>query len=524
MAATALLLTAASSVGFLGWWDDYCDDMSVGLARRVAGEVVVPSDNATYESAVHQYAYSSDPTRMRPSGVVFPANDRDVKRAVRYAGICDYRVTVRSGGHQYMGLSSCDSTVHKCMQIDMSHYKNMSIDGTTVTIGVGVSLAEMYTTLAQHGLFLGAGECGTVNVGGHVQTGGYGLLARSFGALADQVTSFTIILAGGRKKLIPRPGSAGSTKRKDDLFWAVLGGGAGSWGVVTEYTLEAHRDADYSESTYWNCMVPYSRTVFEDMAGAFEAVSGAAGWDANHQEALWMTTVKRSPFDTDFIHIEAAWAGLDGVAFDDSSYQTFVQAVNGRGLCTAFPANLSTVLTQFTTFYGEREFPFPYEKRNRITRATSMGPTFKGTLADQMEAVMQIPGLFFFSQLVTIGGKMLDMQGGDIALPLRDARVNVDIAVFYSEGMNPAAKALTTQYQDAAWTALAQLPSFADDLRYVWANWGNVNIEEVNDKYYESDTYARLREIKKDVDLLNTFRTTFTIPPEDCEWDDIFDG
>eukprot|EP01059_Diplonema_ambulator_P005159 TRINITY_DN14901_c0_g1_i1.p1 TRINITY_DN14901_c0_g1~~TRINITY_DN14901_c0_g1_i1.p1 ORF type:complete len:520 (+),score=177.90 TRINITY_DN14901_c0_g1_i1:63-1622(+) len=510
----ALLLTAVLGAMEATESSYYCGNVQATLGPWLTGRVVVPSDNGTYEEAVHQYAYSSMPSALHPSAVVYAEGVRDVERAVQFAAMCRYRVVPRSGGHQYMGLSSCDSSVHRCMQIDMSHFITLAINGTTIRAGAGVSLMELYTTLSQNGLFIGGGECGTVHVGGHVQTGGYGILGRSFGALADNVVGFDIVLSDGRMHHVAKPAATQVNSREGKLFWAVLGGGAGSWGVVTEYVLQARRDADYPHSTYYTCSVPWGREVFADMVGAMHTVSADPTWDTNYNEALWLTIVKRAPFDTNLVHFEGIWVGLDNTPFNNASYSAFVDAVGGRGVCVSVALPVSVMMAQYFTFTKTREFPLPYLKRNQASAAKELGDGFGEVLSEQLDAVMAVPGLFMMTQLVTSGGVILDMEdSSDIALPLRSARYNLDVGVFYSEQMNPVAKQAAADYQEAAWGLIKAEPAFQEDLRYVWATFGNVNIEEVWPYYYETERrYWKLREVKTMVDPRDVFRSSFTIP------------
>ena len=75
--------------------------------------------------------------------------------------------------------------------------------------GISFSLLQFYTHLIEKKIFLPGGVCSHVHLGGkhleiyaynsvwigHVQSGGYGMVTRSFGLLADYVEGFEIVLA-----------------------------------------------------------------------------------------------------------------------------------------------------------------------------------------------------------------------------------------------------------------------------------------------------------------------------------------
>ncbi|KAE8725953.1 FAD-binding Berberine family protein [Hibiscus syriacus] len=85
-------------------------------------------------------------------------------------------------------------------------------------------LAKMSRTLA-----FPAGICHTVGIGGYLSGGGYGSLLRKYGIADDNVIDAVIIDVKGR---ILNRKSMG-----EDLFWAIRGGGGGSFGVVLSWKL-----------------------------------------------------------------------------------------------------------------------------------------------------------------------------------------------------------------------------------------------------------------------------------------------
>jgi len=203
-----------------------------------------------YDIWAYQYASTSMKyTKMTPKLILVPKGDDDVKKAIAYAKKEGVQIAIRTGGHQYCGASSTDNNN---IQLDMSEaYLDWSCDRgdannpATVTTGVSHSLLEFNKRLAQNNLFAPTGQCSNVHLGGHIHTGGYGQLTRAFGLLGDHILSLTLFTANGEKKTITR----NSSNAKDrDLFFAVLGGSPGNFGVLTHAKIQVYRDEDFPES------------------------------------------------------------------------------------------------------------------------------------------------------------------------------------------------------------------------------------------------------------------------------------
>ncbi|EXM16965.1 hypothetical protein V3481_015782 [Fusarium oxysporum f. sp. vasinfectum] len=199
-----------------------------------------------YKFFNQQYATTSYQTEhdMNPALIVQPKEDEDVIKAVQWARDNKVSVAVRSGGHQYSGASS---TGGKNIQIDLTNtYKDMMVleedgvpdDRALVLAGVSNRLQDFNDYLRSVNLFVPHGQCAYVCTGGHGQTGGYGQLGRSFGLFGDHIIKIRLIDHNGSIQNV--------TKQSDsELFYAILGGSPGNFGIITHYTVEVYRASSY---------------------------------------------------------------------------------------------------------------------------------------------------------------------------------------------------------------------------------------------------------------------------------------
>ena len=103
-----------------------------------------------------------------------------------------------------------------------------------ITVGAGTRWLEAYQVLAGHGRYVQGGGCTTVGAaGGFTQGGGFGSFSRHYGTAAGNVLEAEVVTASGEILV------ANATQHTD-LFWALRGGGGGTFGVVSKMTMRTH--------------------------------------------------------------------------------------------------------------------------------------------------------------------------------------------------------------------------------------------------------------------------------------------
>ncbi|NET45840.1 FAD-binding protein [Okeania sp. SIO2B3] len=228
------------------------------------GEWVIIGDDEYPQKRI-QYATTSFPEEyVSPRIILYPTGDQDIQKAIDLCRELKMAIAVRTGGHQYCGYSS---TLPENMQIDLSEtfpQYDYDAEANVLRCGVSHALGDWAELNHKHGIYLPMGVCANVHLGGHVHTGGWGIVARSHGLLADHVLGFDIILANGEKKHIVRPKEGETNQDNDDLYYAVLGGSkGGDFGIVTHWEFSPLRDQDYPNSACYTFTWLWSKNKME---------------------------------------------------------------------------------------------------------------------------------------------------------------------------------------------------------------------------------------------------------------------
>src|ERR671931_238355 len=193
------------------------------LQGAIEGEVVLP-DSHEYESLRRpQIARFHE---LRPRAVVLCRTPADVSETIAVARRSGLPTAVRSGGHCFAGRSSSEGIV-----VDVTPMSSVEVSGGVAKIGAGARLGDVYDALRDHGLTMAAGCGPDVGIAGLALGGGLGILGRKHGLTSDQLVGAQIVLADGRFIEC-------DAHHHKDLFWALRGGGGGTFGVVTSLTFK----------------------------------------------------------------------------------------------------------------------------------------------------------------------------------------------------------------------------------------------------------------------------------------------
>lgn len=134
-------------------------------------------------------------------------------------------------------------------------YNSTFYSGPAIRLGAGIQVEEAYVAARAHNSLVVGGDCDTVGVvGGYLQGkspllaafqilllsnsrsgGGHSALSSMYGMAADHVLEWEVV--DGTSELL-----RASPTHNPDLYWALSGGGGGTYGVVASVVVKLHED------------------------------------------------------------------------------------------------------------------------------------------------------------------------------------------------------------------------------------------------------------------------------------------
>ncbi|KAF4376943.1 hypothetical protein F8388_022659 [Cannabis sativa] len=461
----------------------------------------------------------SFPSTPKPLVIVTPSNASHVQASVYCSKIHGLEIRTRSGGHDFEGLSYVSEVPFVIIDLRNLSSINVNVDEKTAWVEAGATIGEVYYRIAEKSRNLGfpAGFCPTVGVGGHFSGGGYGPLVRKYGLAADNIIDAYIVNVDG--KILDRESMG------EDLFWAIRGGGAASFGIVLAWKIR---------------LVPVPSTVTTFIVnrdlGQNETMKLVNKWqyiadklDDDLVILIRFSTVNSTQNNKVILQAQFLSLFLGGV---DNLLSLMEKSFPEFGLKRE-DCNEMSWIESVSYFAG---FPIGAEMENLLNRTQQWLFSFKGkldyvkkTIPENVLKTMleklyeEDVGVGFF-QLFPYGGKMNEISESEI--PFSHRAGNLYKILYYAQWVQkPGDDDGSINWPRSVYNYMT--PYVSKSPRSAYVNYRDLDLGKNNDKgptsytqasiwgrkYFGKDNFKRLVHVKTKVDPQNFFRNEQSIPP-----------
>ena len=443
---------------------------------------------AEYASAARLYNPVFD-AASQPAAIAQCRSAADVAACVRFAAARgDQSLRLRAGGHSYGGWSSGPGLV-----ADVRAMRSVTVDRAQrmARVGAGVRLIDLYSQLGAAGTAVAAGSCPTVGLTGLALGGGVGVLTRAYGLTCDAIQSVQLVTADGRLREV-------TARRDPDLFWALRGGGGGSFGAVTALTLAVR-----PSPTMHRFFLSWDSTHAEAVVRAWQR------WMAHADPRLWSTCKLLARAQKDGLSVTVAGTWIGPAADLRAQLQPLLAEVQARpDSQTARTAGyVSTMLSEAgcgdvgsaeecaaSALSPARRQPFaatsaflpsalPEDGITAVVRAARTGLGLPG---------VDEAGISFDA----LGGRVSAVPADETAFAYRDALATIQYTATWAAAAKPSASPASRFVEHVQSLRSALLP-WTRQTAYV--NYADPSISDYGPAYW-SGHYPRLRDVKKAYD------------------------
>ncbi|KAI3329928.1 FAD-binding domain-containing protein [Ustulina deusta] len=199
------------------WANNSCNPIYEN-GTSTAGDTLAGSRGFTL-GKYPRYCVNATTTEHIQAAVRF-AKDRNLRLNVKNTGHNPKRVLIWT--HSMKKIQYVDSFEPACTTNSTTTYSQRSGSQKAFTVGPGIQDGEIFHAAANLSLAVVGGSNSDV-----------GLAGREFGMGADNVIQAEVVLPSGNIVVA-------NECQNVDLFWAIRGGGSGTFGVITELTVKAH--------------------------------------------------------------------------------------------------------------------------------------------------------------------------------------------------------------------------------------------------------------------------------------------
>ncbi|KAF8403738.1 hypothetical protein HHK36_011842 [Tetracentron sinense] len=195
---------------------------------------VYSPNNSSYssvlQSSIQNLRFLSS-TNPKPQYIITPAHESHVQASVICSQKHGLQIRVRSGGHDYEGLSYLSDVPFVIIDLVNLRAIDVNVKDNTAWVQAGATIGEVYYQIAEKSNTHGfpAAICPTIGVGGLLSGGGLGTIMRKYGLASDNILDASLVDVNGR---ILNRKSMG-----EGLFWAIRGGGGVSFGVILSWKI-----------------------------------------------------------------------------------------------------------------------------------------------------------------------------------------------------------------------------------------------------------------------------------------------
>ncbi|KAJ7447528.1 FAD-binding domain-containing protein [Mycena galericulata] len=206
---------------------------------------------ATDQGCVLNYRDPTDPTPWTTqkcqigslsSAYLAVESVQDVQHAFAFAKSTGTLLSIKNTGHDFIGRSVLKNSLalwtHNLNNISYNatfvpEGGRADVNYTAITLGAGAQWYDAYKFADEHNVTVVGGYHPTVGAsGGWLMGAGYSVLTPTLGLGVDRAVQFKIVTPDGVYR-------TANEYQNTDLFWALRGGGGGTFGVVLESTVLA---------------------------------------------------------------------------------------------------------------------------------------------------------------------------------------------------------------------------------------------------------------------------------------------
>ncbi|KAJ5425253.1 hypothetical protein N7465_000323, partial [Penicillium sp. CMV-2018d] len=164
-----------------------------------------------------------------------------VQAALKFAKAHNLRLNIKNTGHNpdkssAYGSLSIWTHAMKQFQFHESYMASscpQTVGHMAATLGAGIQDGELFELLAQHNATGVGGTNTDVGVIGWATGGGHGFATLEYGMGADNIIEAVLVTPDGEVLTV-------NQCQNEELYWAIRGGGGGTFGVILSVTVKAY--------------------------------------------------------------------------------------------------------------------------------------------------------------------------------------------------------------------------------------------------------------------------------------------